>query len=64
MLDDAYQWRGTDHERYRALLKSARHWWMQTKQIYWSNYVASCVKDKKHFNLINTLARKGKIWDN
>jgi len=35
---------------------------MEKKRQYWSKYVEKCVSDKKHFTLLNLLARKGKVW--
>ena len=37
---------------------------MATKRKYWSDYVTKCVQERRHFALINLLARRGKMWVN
>ena len=35
---------------------------MRKKQAYWSQFVQKCVKERKHFSLLNLLTRRNKVW--
>ena len=64
MLRTAYEAKTDGDPEWKTKLREARVHWMATKRKYWADYVSKCVREKRHFALINFLARKGKMWVN